>query len=174
MLEIRPLRCEEFPELLRVEDDACALYPQFGVQLQLAPDHPFVVDERTRWLRSTSIGRSFGGFVEGDLAGICVLDVLDEVPYLDQLAVHPLHMRRGVGRALVRHAIHWSELRADGDLWLTTYGHLPFNRPFYESEGFTVEAEDGWSPGIAHHVEEQRRWIPLPDQRVAMRRTINR
>lgn len=172
MVEIRPLSCADFAELLSVEDAACILYSRFGIELQLSAEHPFVVDERTRWLRSTSVGRTFGGYVAGELAGICVLDVLDDAPYLDQLAVHPAHMRRGLGRALVRHAVDWAERRADRELWLTTYGHLPFNRPFYETEGFIAAAEQDWSPGIQHHIEEQRRWLPLPEQRVAMRKRL--
>jgi len=80
-------------------------------------------------------------------------------------------MRRGVGRGLLHHTFAWA--RANGDaLWLTTYGHLAWNRPFYEREGFAVMPEASWPPGVAHHIAEQRRWLPLPDERVAMRRAL--
>jgi GNAT superfamily N-acetyltransferase len=38
-------------------------------------------------------------------------------------------MRQGLGRRLVRQAIDWA---GPEPLWLTTYAHLSWNRPFYE------------------------------------------
>ena len=54
-------------------------------------------------------------------------------------------------------------------MWLTTYGHLPWNVPFYEKMGFVVIPEAEWGAGVLHHVEAQRESLPLPESRVAMR-----
>ena len=58
--------------------------------------------------------------------------------------------------------------RGQRALTLTTYRHLPFNRPFYERHGFQLLTAAELTPGLAHHLDEQRRYLPLPDERVAM------
>jgi hypothetical protein len=50
--------------------------------------------------------------------------------------------------------------------------HLPFNRPYYERHGFVVVSERECGPGVLHHLEEQRRALPAPHERVAMRRRL--
>jgi hypothetical protein len=69
----------------------------------------------------------------------------------------------------VRHSIAWA---GDAALWLTTYAHVPWNRPFYESEGFEVVPSKEWPADIAAIIAEQRRWLPAPEQRIAMRRIL--
>jgi N-acetylglutamate synthase-like GNAT family acetyltransferase len=78
-------------------------------------------------------------------------------------------MRRGIGRRLLEHVIAWAREGGARHLWLTTYGHLPWNRPFYESVGFVLVPEERCGPDIRHHLADQRRWLPEPSQRVAMR-----
>jgi len=52
-------------------------------------------------------------------------------------------MRRGVGSALLTAAEN--SVRAGGAraLWLTTYDHLPSNRPFYERAGYVLKQQLG-------------------------------
>jgi hypothetical protein len=52
---------------------------------------------------------------------------------------------------------------------LTTYAHLPWNRPFYESAGFVVVPVSECPPEMVAILDDQRRWLPAPDQRIAMR-----
>lgn len=80
-------------------------------------------------------------------------------------------MRQGIGRCLVRQSIEWA---ADKPLWLTTYAHVPWNRPFYEREGFEVVPATDCPAGIVAILDEQRRWLPAPEHRVAMRRRPHR
>jgi len=68
--------------------------------------------------------------------------------------------------------VNWAKNSGDTALWLTTYGHLAWNVPFYASEGFELVSESECGPGVRHHIEEQRRWLPLPEQRVAMRLSL--
>lgn len=166
---------EEFSTVVSIDDDATQLYARAGIVLGLTDEHPFAVDERRRWRRSLELGRLFFALdAAGAPVGFASLDVLDGEPYLDQLSVRAAAGRRGIGRRLLRHAIGWAEKQPGSGLWLTTYGHVPFNRPFYESEGFVVMPGDTWSAGVLHHVEEQRRWLPAPEHRVAMRRALTR
>jgi GNAT superfamily N-acetyltransferase len=169
-ISIQTAHLDEFADALRIDDDATALYATGGVVLDLTNQIPFVIDEQARWRRSVELGRLFFAVdAEGRRVGFAAMDLLDGAPYLDQLSVRMSAMRRGIGRRLLHHAIGWAQERGDV-LWLTTYGHLPWNRPFYEREGFVVIPEPACSPGVVHHLEEQRRWLPAPEQRVAMRR----
>jgi GNAT superfamily N-acetyltransferase len=165
---------DDMPDVLRIDDDATTLYAGSGFPIVLAASHPFVVAEQDRWRRSAELGRLFFA-VDGDGArlGFGALDELDDAPYLDQLSVCRGAMRRGVGRFLLRHAIDWARAQGASQLWLTTYGHLPWNRPFYEQEGFQVVPEAECGPAVRHHLSEQRRWLPAPRERVAMRRALS-
>lgn len=89
-------------------------------------------------------------FVAGDPpVGLCRIDAIGDGAHLEQLSVHPEHGRRGVGRRLLRAGIGWTADAGFPELTLITYRDVPWNGPFYASEGF-VEAgpADDWL--IAH------------------------
>jgi len=95
-----------------------------------------------------------------------VMERIDGEPYLEQLSVRMSAQGRGLGRWLLMRAIEWA---GSEPLWLTTYAHLPWNRPFYERHGFVVVPESECPPGIVTILNDQRRALPDPDQRIAMR-----
>lgn len=171
-LTLRALPADEIAEAIAIDDDACTLYPTVGVHFDIAPDHPFALSEYARWTQAARDGLAFvaarGG---GPPLALLVLGYVDGMPYLEQLSVRSEAMRQGIGRWLVRHSIAWA---ADTALWLTTYSHVPWNRPFYESEGFAVVPEREWPDGIAAIIAEQRRYLPAPEHRIAMRRPPRR
>jgi GNAT superfamily N-acetyltransferase len=101
----------------------------------------------------------------GRAIGFAAFRLVDGEPYLDQLAVRRAHMRRGVGSALLQLAISWSSGRR---LWLTTYSHLPWNRPYYERHGFVAVPGQACGPELRSVLQEQRAVLPDPDQRIAM------
>lgn len=172
---LRVARADELDVLVDIDEDAGALYAEAGLPIELAPDCPFLVSEQARWLRELEQRQVFLAVDERDRGlGFAALDVLDGEPYLEQLAVRRGAMRRGIGRQLLQRAFAWAEAQPGEFLWLTTYGHLTWNRPFYEREGFRLVPEPEWPLTVAHHVADQRRWLPLPEQRVAMRRPISR
>jgi len=171
--EIRPALPADLEAMHRIDEDALALYAEHGVHIELAPDHPFARAELARWQRSTERGWAFMAlFPSGEPVGFAVLDYVDGQPYLDELAVRCTAMRRGVGSALLERAGAWARERGGDSLWLTTYGHLPFNRPYYEQRGFVVVPEAEIGGGIAHHLEQQRLYLPAPAERVAMRQRV--
>ena len=63
-------------------------------------------------------------------------------------------------------ARRWSAPK--GELWLTTYGHVPWNRPWYERLGFVRVRESKWGPELLAIVDSERGALPCPDQRIAM------
>jgi GNAT superfamily N-acetyltransferase len=167
---IRPARADELDVLVAIDDDASTLYAEWGLAITLPPTHPFSVAERELWLRALE---GSGVYLALDPAqqpiGFAAVALLDDVAYLDQLSVLHIAMRRGVGSRLLQAAISWARSRALPALTLTTYDHLPFNRPFYERHGFQVLTPAELTTGLVHHLDEQRRYLPRPDQRIAMR-----
>nr|WP_203902146.1 mycothiol synthase [Virgisporangium aliadipatigenens] len=72
-----------------------------------------------------------------DLVGYAHVDTTDAVDgAAAELAVHPLHRRRGLGRALVRAALAVADERADGRLRLWSHGDHPSASALSLSLGF--------------------------------------
>jgi GNAT superfamily N-acetyltransferase len=77
--------------------------------------------------------------------GLCRIDALAGGAHVEQLSVHPDHAGRGIGRTLLRAACDWAREAGYGDLTLATYRDVPWNAPFYASEGFMeVGPVDEW------------------------------
>jgi GNAT superfamily N-acetyltransferase len=165
-ISLRLARPSELTSIVAIDDAATILYAQAGVTIDLPPEHPFVRAEVERWTRGIAEDRLFVAVDDADVPmGFAAMDRVDELPYLDQLAVHPRHMRQSVGAALVRRAI---EHAAGEPLWLTTYDHLPFNRPYYERLGFVRVPEAQCGRELGRILASQRQVLPLPELRVAM------
>jgi len=173
MFTIREALPSELDVLHAIDDDASRLYTEYGVTIELGADHVFALAELGRWLRSAELGRAFLAVdASGTGVGFAALDVVDGAPYLDQLAVRVTAMRRGIGGCLLARCADWARAAGGSALWLTTYSHVPFNRPYYERHGYVMMPESTWGPGIRHHIDEQKRHLPAPIHRVAMRRVL--
>jgi GNAT superfamily N-acetyltransferase len=163
----------ELDVLNDIDGDASTLYAQYGLPIELGQDHVFARAEQARWLRSTELGRAFLAVDRTGIGvGFAALDVVDGEPYLDQLAVRVAAMRQGIGGRLLARSADWARETGASSIWLTTYDHLPFNRPYYERHGYGVMPEEACSAGVRHHIRDQQRYLPAPTQRVAMRRPI--
>jgi GNAT superfamily N-acetyltransferase len=173
VVTIRPADPGEIDLLCEIDDDASRLYAVSGLDVNLKSDDAFIVAERARWLDSTRRGDAFLA-VDGDGLGVgfAALGKADGLPYLDQLSVRMAVMRRGIGRLLLGRALEWAAHHGGDALWLTTWDHLPFNRPFYERHGFQVVPEAQCGPDVQYHLAEERQWLPDPDRRIAMRRPL--
>lgn len=169
---IRQAAPEEMEECIAIDDDACALYEQAGLRFDIGPAHPFARSEHSRWARAARDGNAFlAQQPDGRVVGLLVMGLVDDAPYLEQISVRTSAMRRGIGRLLVARAIEWAAREA---MWLTTYAHLPWNRPFYERFGFQAIREAECPPEILAILAEQRRWLPAPEERIAMQRPHDR
>lgn len=165
MIHVRLARPNELRKLVDIDDAASELYIQAGLQLSLDKNHPFVATEAVRWAEAIERGLAHVAVDREDHPiGFMTLRFVDGEPYLDQLAVRPSNMRRGIGATLLRHAISWSGERP---LWLT-YSHLPWNRPYYERHDFVLVPEGACGPEIRVILQDKRAALPDPDQRVAM------
>ena len=81
-------------------------------------------------------------------------------------------MRGGIGRALLEATQLVARDCGARALWLTTYRHLTWNRPYYERLGFVVVPEDECGPEIRRTVAYERRFLPSPQERVIMRKDL--
>jgi GNAT superfamily N-acetyltransferase len=157
----------EIDELVAIDDDAAALFVEAGLDFSGPEIAAFGAAERARWLAAARQGRvELALDDEQRPLGFVALGFVDGQPYLDQLSVRRGFMRRGVGRALLARAVAWSE--ALGDLWLTTYAHLPWNAPMYRRAGFVPVAEARCGSEMKALLCEQRLALPAPEQRIAM------
>ncbi|HEY1650988.1 MAG TPA: GNAT family N-acetyltransferase [Acidimicrobiales bacterium] len=103
--------------------------------------------------------------------GLCRIDAFGDGAHLEQLSVHPDHGRRGLGRALLRAALEWAASRGYPELTLTTYRDIPWNGPFYASEGFVeVGAADDWL--VAHGLSPEEPVMARYGTRIVMARTL--
>lgn len=169
---VRHATQRDLASFIELDEDAAALFTEHGLELDFTPEHPFVQAERSRWQRAIELQRAFlAQDPQGRSVGFAALDILDEQPYLDQLAVRSCEMRRGIGAQLLQYSERWARQQGDG-LWLTTYAHLPFNRPYYERYGYAVVPEQHLGPQLVSQLLEQRCYLPLPEQRVAMCRRL--
>jgi len=103
--------------------------------------------------------------------GLCRIDGIGDGAHLEQLSVHPDHGRHGTGRALLRAGCAWAAARGYPELTLATYRDIPWNAPFYASEGF-VEAGpvDDWL--ARHGLGPEEPVMSRFGARVLMRRTL--
>lgn len=161
--------------LCDIDLDAGELFERAGLELSLPDDHEYQVAERTRWRRCLEAGTTFIAMdMRGRAVGFAAMDLLDGEPYLEQLSVRVSHMRRGIGSALIHAALDAARSDGAAAMWLTTYAHLPWNRPFYERHAFSLVPPHRCGPGLLRELEQQRRWLPHPQERIAMRKQLSR
>jgi GNAT superfamily N-acetyltransferase len=169
---LRTGRAGELPRAVAIDDSGSTLFAGVGIHFEIPDRHPYVQAERMRWQLALERGDLAFACQAGEPVGFFVLDRLADQPYLEQLSVRPDRGRRGLGTALLEAACARLAEQGDAELWLTTYAHVPWNAPFYARCGFVVVPEASCSPELRAVLEEQRGALPVPEQRVAMRRKL--
>lgn len=163
---IRPASGEELGEAVAIDDDACNRFERAGLRFSIEDDHPFALAEYARWRLAADEDRMFFAWSgEGHPVGLLVLGFVNGEPHVEQLSVREAAGRQGIGARLLSLAIAWAGGRP---LWLETYAHVAWNRPFYERHGFVVVQEASAPAEVRARLAEQRRWLPAPEERVAM------
>jgi GNAT superfamily N-acetyltransferase len=103
--------------------------------------------------------------------GYARVGLMDGTAYLDDLAVLPGRMRRGVGRRLVDAACAWARDHGHAAITLVTYADVPWNGPFYARLGFAVVDETGPEMS-AYRAAEREAGLDAVGRRVVMRKPL--
>jgi GNAT superfamily N-acetyltransferase len=142
---IRRARARELPRLPGIERRASELFRGVGLE-KIAEHEPHEVKE---FEEACTEGRLFVADHDGEPVGFALVELVDLVPHLHELAVDPDHGRRGLGRRLVEFVCEWARRRGHRVLTLTTYRDVPFNGPFYRELGFEPVPASDVGPGLA-------------------------
>ena len=172
---LRLANADELALAVAIDDAAALLFSQAGIVFDLADDHPFMVAEHERWRRALEAKQLWFACSASDSQrpiGFYALARAGDCAYLEQLSVLPEYGRRGVGSMLLETACARCQERGDAEVWLTTYAHVPWNKPFYERHGFQVVPEAQCNAALRALLEEQRAFLPYPEQRIAMSRKL--
>jgi GNAT superfamily N-acetyltransferase len=166
MPRIRPARPDELARLPDLEAAADTVFEPLGIGPLPGPG---TVEEFAAALVVLVAGDSPVGLCRID--GITNLDDTGAVAHLEQLSVHPDHAGRGIGRALLRAGCDWAAADGYPELTLATYRDIPWNGPFYASEGF-VEVGPVDDFLIAHGLAPEDPIMSRFGARVLMRRRL--
>jgi GNAT superfamily N-acetyltransferase len=165
---IRRARQRELPRLQEIERAAGGLFRQVGMAE--------VAEKEPRSLVQLEVacaeGRLFAADAGGEPIGFALMETVDGLPHLAELAVHPEHGRRGVGRRLVEFVCAWAARAGQPAVTLSTFRDVPWNRPFYERLGFRVLSPGEWTPGLRALRERESEHGLDVDGRDLMRRAL--
>ncbi|MGA9774051.1 MAG: GNAT family N-acetyltransferase [Blastocatellia bacterium] len=104
--------------------------------------------------------------------GFAVALPLDGLLHLEEIAVHPLHGKRGIGTELVNAVCEWAKQKGYRAITLSTFRDIAWNGPFYSRLGFVVLTEIELSAGLRKMREKEAiNGLPVKD-RVCMRRDL--
>jgi GNAT superfamily N-acetyltransferase len=154
---IRPARPDELAALRSIEFAADRIFETLGIG-------PFANEDA-----EDHSGRADLVLVADDPAvAFIVVELVDGIPHVWQMSVHPDHGRQGLGAALIAAAREWARTAGYNARTLTTFRDVPWNGPFYGSLGFVVL--DDLTPELAA-IRDHERAIGDDDYgpRVAMR-----
>jgi GNAT superfamily N-acetyltransferase len=157
---VRRVRADELPLLPAVEEAADTMFAPFDRGAFPGPGTP------------EEFADALVVLVAGDPpVGLCRIDAIGDGAHLEQLSVHPEHGGHGIGRTLLRAGIDWAEARGYSDLTLTTFRDVPWNGPFYASEGFVeVGPADDWL--VAHGLAPEEPVMGRYGARIVMVRSL--
>lgn len=153
-----------------IEGAAGELFREIGMDA-IAADPPSSEAELAPYLCE---GRAWVGTDTADnpIAYILV-DVIDAGAHIEQVTVHPVYSRKGLGSSLIDHVERWAAGCGLNAMTLTTFRDVPWNAPYYERLGFLPVPEQTWPNGLRKVVqsEVQHRLNAWP--RVVMRKEID-
>ena len=111
---------------------------------------------------------------EQELVGYLMAGVLGADFHIQQMDVVPAHGRKGLGRALLRHAVEQARANGHHRAVLTTLSDVAWNAPFYASEGFSEWPSQEWSADMREVMAaEAAAGFPM-ELRLAMQRQLGK
>jgi GNAT superfamily N-acetyltransferase len=153
----------------KLEQAAATMFPEEDLPAALR----YLVTDRNTLREAQRDGRLWMAVdAERRPVGFALAVVLDGEAFLDEVDVHPRHVRRGIGTRLVNTVIGWAESCDFSSLSLITFRHLPWNAPFYERFGFAPLARHEFGPAMSQILEEEAQAGINVANRIGMRRML--
>ncbi len=84
-----------------------------------------------------------------------LVDVIEHCAHIEQVTVHPLNSRKGLGSALIGTVERWADEGGLECMTLTTFRDVPWNAPYYERLGFVQVPEQSWTDGLRQTVQKE-------------------
>ena len=142
---IRPVGSQDVPVIREVQRLSGDRFWEVGLG-DVAISEPM---SREQYETYANAGRAWAAADEATgVVGFVLVDEIDRAAHVEQVSVIPDRQGQGIGRALIEHVEAWAIRRGLKGLTLTTFDHVPWNRPLYEHLGFRVLAEGEMSPGL--------------------------
>ena len=127
-VRIRPAVHEDLLTLRDVERTSGQRYRDYGLD-RVADDEPAPVEVLARYADD---GRAWVAVDNSDQPiGYILVDIIDGGGHVEQVSVAPDHQGDGAGRALIEKVQTWAISMGLSALTLTTFGHIPWNRPLW-------------------------------------------
>lgn len=164
---IEPATPAHVPLLAAIEIAAAGIFPPCSLPEHMRSDSvpESVLLEAVRqgllWVALAGDGRPVGH---------ALVQLVEDVALLAQIDVHPEHMRKGIGSALILHIVEHLRLRKKAALYLTTFRHIPWNAPFYAKLGFAA-LDKNKEPAFLNNILEEEKLSGLQN-RIAMQLMI--
>lgn len=141
----------DVPTLRGIERAAGEVFRELGMDA-VADDEPPSPAALRRYLRTGALWIARDAPETGRPAGrpvaYVLLQLLDGLPHVEQLSVHPDRARRGIGAALLDHVAGRAAAGGHPGLTLTTFADVPWNAPYYERLGFRRLPQGEIGPGL--------------------------
>ena len=164
---IVPAVSEHIPFLAAIEQAAASLFPSGAIPEAIREDSvPLPILEEA--LLSGTLLIALAG--NGMAVGFGLLREEEGYAVLAQLDVMPEHGRRGIGKKLVQGLLGRARALGYEVVYLTTFDHIPWNRPFYERLGFRI-LDEGTMPHFLIQTLSAERARGMV-RRVAMRKDV--
>ncbi len=150
---LRAATAADFAQLNHIEQAAARIFPPGFLPAGVLTDKlPFGVLEQARQQNGLWVIQH----TDGTPVGYVVLECIGALTLLAQIDVHPAHGRKGLGAALVNHALAQAQARGVSEVWLTTFSNVPWNAPFYQKLGFCLVDEDSAPEAIRDILRKER------------------
>lgn len=150
---IREARAEDLPEMRAIEVAAGEAFRTLGMGA-VADDAPPSLEALANYQRD---GRAWVATDSGDVAVAYILvDLVDRFAHIEQVTVHPLHARQGLGGQLIDEAARWAAIFGLDGMTLTAFEEVPWNAPYYARLGFRPVPEREWPGGLYRIVQSER------------------
>lgn len=141
---IRPATEADLPIIQEIEQLADELFGQVGMP-EIAEYEPRSFAELRGYLAA---GTAWVADIDDSVAAFLLGERVEMYLHIEQVAVHPLAARQGIGRRLIDHTAGVARDEGLTALTLTTMADVPWNAPYYRRLGFVELREEQLTPGL--------------------------